>query len=335
MDNRTPCPVCRTPNVQRSGVGANTFEITCQRCGRYQIQALAETQLMNSPPAFPPTHLLSGLCRNTWDILGERLLVTVDIFKSWAELDKAAKLPVPRDTDVAAKGDCLLRYLRRRSRTLADSVTLSQNDLAVGFCANRQELLFCLRYLVERGLIEEVASAPRGDGRGPRPQRGGGGGGGMVYCLTPAGWAALDTARLQPEQPLAAVSLTLDKDADTLWTQGLSAGLQAAGYAAVRIDSREYANKITDERIVDLRRASIVVADLTGQSPPAFFDAGLAIGLGKPIFWTCEESEARDKRLLVDTRQIVVTPWTRDKLDDFARRLAQRIEATLGRPSPR
>ena len=187
--------------------------------------------------------------------------MTVDLFKSWAELDKAAKLPVPRDTDVAAKGDSLLRYLRRRSRTLADSVTLSQNDLSVGFCANRQELLFCLRYLVERGLIEEVASAPRGDGRGPRPQRGGGGGG-MVYRLTPAGWAALDTAHLQPEQPLAAVSLTLDKDADALWTQGLSAGLQAAGYAAVRIDSREYANKITDERIVELRRASIVVAIL-------------------------------------------------------------------------
>ena len=100
----------------------------------------------------------------------------------------------------------------------------------------------------------------------------------------------------------------------------------------MRIDSSESANKNPEARSVELRRASIVVADLTGQSPPAIFDAGLAIGLGKPIIWTCEENEARDKRLLVDTRQIVVTPWTRDKLDDFARRLAQRTEATLGRP---
>jgi len=109
MDNRTQCPVCPAPNATHSGAGANTFETHCPRCGRYQIQALAETQLMNSPPAFPPAHLLSGLCRNTWDILGERLLVTVDLFKSWAELDKVAKLAVPRDTDVAAKGDYLLR----------------------------------------------------------------------------------------------------------------------------------------------------------------------------------------------------------------------------------
>ena len=328
MDNRTQqCPVCRAPNATHSGAGANTFEIHCPRCGRYQIQALAETQLMNSPPAFPPAHLLSGLCRNTWDILGERLLVTVDLFKSWAELDKVAKLAVPRDTDVAAKGDYLLRYLRRRSKTLAESVALTPNELAVGFCANKHELLFCLRYLAERGLIEEEAAAPRG-GKGPQAPQGGG----LAYRLTPAGWAALDTARVQPAQPLAAVSLTLDKDADALSTQGLSAGLQTAGYAAVRIDSREHANKITDEQIVDLRRASIVVADLTGQSPLAFFGAGLAVGLGKPLFWTCEESEARDKKLFVDTRQVVVTPWTRDKLDDFARRLAQRVEAVLGRP---
>lgn len=326
MDNRTPCPICRLPNVAHAGAGANTFEINCPKCGRYQIQALAETQLMNSPPAFPPAHVLSGLCRNTWDILGEKLLVTVDLFKSWAELDKAAKLVVPRDSDVATKGDYLLRYLRRRSRTLADVVALSPAELAVGFCANKPELLFCLRYLVERGLVEEEAGAPpRGKGQ---PQ----GGGSLNYRLTPAGWAALDTVRATSTQPLAAVSLTCDRDADTIWTQGLSAGLQAAGYAAVRIDSREHANKITDELIVDLRRASIVVADLTGQSPLAFFEAGLALGLGKPLFWTCDENEARDKKLPLDTRQYVVTTWTREKLDDFARRLAQRIEATLGQP---
>jgi hypothetical protein len=330
MENRTPCPVCRTPNAAHSGAGANTFEIHCPRCGRYQVQALAETQLMNSPPAFPPAHLLSGLCRNTWEILGEKLLVTVDLFKSWAELDKVAKLAVPRDTDVAGKGDYLLRYLRRRSRTLAEAVAFTPAELAVGFCANKNELLFCLRYLAERGLVEEDAGAgaPRGKGQ---PQ----GGSALAYRLTPAGWAALDNAARAPSaQPLAAVSLTCDKDADALWAQGLSAGLQAAGYTAVRLDSREHANKITDELVVDLRRASVMVADLTGQSPLTFFEAGLAMGLGKPLFWTCEEGEARDKKLFLETRQYVVTTWTRDKLDDFAHRLARRVEAALGRPVP-
>ena len=323
MDNRTPCPICRTPGIARTAAGTNTVEIHCPRCGRFQVQTLAETQLMNSPPAFPPQHLLSGLCRNTWDILGEKLVIAVDLFKSWAELDKVAKLVIPRDTDLVVKGDYLLKYLRRRSKTLAEGVPFSPNELAVGFCANKAELLFCLRYLADKNLIEEDASAPR---KGPQQS------GGLTYRLTPAGWAALDAATSQKTGPIAVVTLSLEKDADTLWNQGLSAGTQAAGYTAVRIDSKEHGNKINDEIVVALRHADCVVADLTGQNPLAYFEAGLAIGLGKPIFWTCEESEARDKKLFLETRQYLVTTWTRDKLDDFSRRLAQRIEATLGHP---
>lgn len=325
MDNRTPCPICRTSTVGHSSAGSNTAEIHCPRCGRFQIQALAETQLMNSPPAFPPAHLLSGFCRNTWEILGEKPLITVDLFKSWAEFDKVAKIVVPRDTDIATKADYLLKYLRRRSKTLADTATFTPTELAVGFCANKNELLFCLRYLAEKGLVEEEASAPRAKGQ-PQP-----GGGGFAYRLTPAGWASLDTPRAAA-QPVAAVSLLAERDADMLWTQGFSAGVQRAGYTALRVDSREHANKINDELIVALRQATIVVADLTGQSAQTYFEAGLAIGLGKPVFWTCEEGEARDKKLCLDVRQQVVTTWTREKLDDFALRLAQRIEAALGRP---
>lgn len=321
MDNRTPCPICRTPNVAHAGAGTNTSEIHCPRCGRFQIQGLAETQLMNSPPAFPPQHLLSGLCRNMWEILGEKPLITVDLFKSWADLDKVAKIAIPRDNDLATKSEYLLKYLRRHSKTIAETVTLTPSELAVGFCANKNELLFCLRYLTDKGLIEEDAT----------PARKGQPGGGLTYRLLPAGWAALDTAT-PPAQPLAVVAIALDKDNDPLWAQGFAAGIQAAGYTAVRIENKEYGNKITDDLIVDLRRCSIIVADVTGQPPLAYFEAGLALGLGKPVFWTCEEAEARDKKLWLDTRQVVVTPWARDKPDDFARRLAKRIEAALGRP---
>jgi len=323
MDNRMPCPICRTPNVAHAGAGSNTSEIHCPRCGRYQIQALAETQLMNSPPAFPPQHLLSGLCRNMWEILGEKPLITVDLFKSWADLEKVAKIVIPRDNDLMTKSEYLLKYLRRHSKTIAETVTLSPTELAVGFCSNKNELLFCLRYLADKGQIEEDATPAR---KGQPASSGG-----LAYRLTPAGWAALDTAK-PATQPQAVVAITLEKDNDPLWAIGFASGIQAAGYTAVRIENKEYGNKITDELIVDLRRTSIVVADLTGQSPLAYFEAGLALGLGKPVFWTCEESEARDKKLWLETRQYVVTTWTRDKPEDFARRLAKRIEATLGRP---
>jgi hypothetical protein len=98
----------------------------------------------------------------------------------------------------------------------------------------------------------------------------------------------------------------------------------------VRVDTKESGNKVTDELIVALRKARCVVADLTGQNPLVYFQAGVALGLGKPLFWICEASELADKKLLVETRQYIITPWTRDKLPEFAARLAARIEASLG-----
>lgn len=318
MDNRTPCPICRTPNISYASAGANTSEINCPRCGRYQIQAFAETQLHNSPPAFPPAHLLSGLCRNTWDHLGEKVLITVDLFKSWADLERVAKLPVPRDTDVVTKGEYLLKHLRRRSKTLADRVSFTPHELACGFCSTKNELLFCLRYLADRGWVEECSAANR---KGPPRDA-------ITFRLTPAGWAAL-AAPATPAQPRAVVSVMLDREDESLWTQGFAAAAQAAGYVAERVENREQLNKINDELIVSLRRAAFVIADLTGQAPMTYFVAGFAGGLGKPVFWTCEESEARDKRLWLETRQSIITTWTRDKPEVFAARFAQRIEATI------
>lgn len=54
MNTTEICPVCRAPNTTRQSAGANTVELHCPRCGRFQIQALAETQLLNNRPAFPP-----------------------------------------------------------------------------------------------------------------------------------------------------------------------------------------------------------------------------------------------------------------------------------------
>ncbi|MEI7945042.1 MAG: hypothetical protein WCJ02_00010 [bacterium] len=316
MSTTEICPVCRAPNTTRQSAGANTVELHCPRCGRFQIQALAETQLLNNRPAFPPTHLLSGLCRNMWDILNDKLLITVDLFKSWTELDAAAKVAVPRDTDLGTKSEYLMRFMRRKSKSLAETVVFTPNELSVGFCANKNELLFCLKYLAEKGLIEEDAATKQQQG--------------FPYRLTPAGWATLDSYASSQEKVIAMVCLIPGKEPDLFWTQGISAGITLAGLSPVRADSKECANKITDEIIVGIRKAYCVVADLTGQSQLVYFQAGLAIGLGKPVFWTCEATELADKKLMVDTRQQIITPWTRDKLPEFATRLAARIIASRG-----
>ncbi|MCL1920233.1 MAG: hypothetical protein FWG50_04015 [Kiritimatiellaeota bacterium] len=316
MSTTQPCLICKAPNTTRSGAGASTVEFHCPRCGRYLIQNLAEVQLANAHPQFPPLHLLSGLCRNMWDALGEKALITVDIFKSWAEFDKIAKVAIPRDTDIVTKCEYLMKHIRRKSKSLADAIGFTPNELAVGFCASKNELLFCLRYLAEKGWVEEDATRKQ-------PNT-------FTYRLTPAGWWALNNPDAERTAPLAVVALSLEKDPDAVWTGGFAAALTTAGLTPSKLDFKDAAGKVTDETLVELRRAACVVADLTGQNPGAYFQAAFALGLRKPVFWTCEASEISDKRLHLDTRQQVITPWTRDKLPEFAHRLAARIMATMG-----
>ena len=72
-----------------------------------------------------------------------------------------------------------------------------------------------------------------------------------------------------------------------------------------------------------------VVADYTGNRGGVYFEAGLAMGLGIPVFWTYREG--RLDRIHFDTRQYNFVPWTLNALDDFRTRLQNRIEATIGR----
>lgn len=62
--------------------------------------------------------------------------------------------------------------------------------------------------------------------------------------------------------------------------------------SAYRVENDHSAVDITDEIVANIRRARFVVADLTGARPNVYFEAGLAMGLGKPVVFTRRTGEA-------------------------------------------
>jgi nucleoside 2-deoxyribosyltransferase len=69
-----------------------------------------------------------------------------------------------------------------------------------------------------------------------------------------------------------------------------------------------------------------MVADFTSQNPGAYFEAGLMQGLGRPVFWMCNEAER--EKLHFDTRQYNHILYT--DLRDAQVRLHNRIIAVVG-----
>ncbi len=107
---------------------------------------------------------------------------------------------------------------------------------------------------------------------------------------------------------------------------GLERGIRDAGYDPLRIDRLEHVRKIDDEIIAQIRRSRFVVADFTGHRGGVYFEAGFALGLNLPVFWTCRQDQIGD--LHFDIRQFNCIDW--NEPGDLADRLQKRIEAVIG-----
>ena len=119
---------------------------------------------------------------------------------------------------------------------------------------------------------------------------------------------------------------------DDVWLKAVKPGIEDAGYEPVRIDRKEHVNKIDDEIIAELQRARFVVADFThGDDGPrggVYYEAGFAHGKDREVVFTCEKDALQ--RIHFDTRQYNHIVWEAEKLDEFRRRLKNRICAVVG-----
>src|SRR5262249_3741223 len=121
-------------------------------------------------------------------------------------------------------------------------------------------------------------------------------------------------------------AMWFDKSMIQARVSGLQKAIENAGYDAVVVDRVEHINKIDDEIVAQIRKARFLVADLTGHRGGVYFEAGFALGLGLPVFWTCRKD---DFTLHFDVRQYNTIDWSTP--DELASRLQFRIESVIGR----
>lgn len=79
----------------------------------------------------------------------------------------------------------------------------------------------------------------------------------------------------------------------------------------------------------EIRKAKFVVADLTHGNNGAYWEAGFAQGLGKPVFYTCKKNEEAEVKTHFDVNQHTTIFWEVGKEEDAALNLVAAIENTL------
>lgn len=170
-----------------------------------------------------------------------------------------------------------------------------------------------LQFLQTEGLIEY-----QGD-RFRDPQ--------FAFRLTLRGWRRVQEL-LQVGGEFGFIAMAF-KDNDALHG-AIQEAARAAGWPATRSDEHEHSHKIDDWIMNRIEAARFVIVDTTGNNAGAAFEAGYALGLGRPVIWTVNKDWFTEERLHFDFRQYNHLRWKPGRESELIDSLRERIVAAVG-----
>ena len=101
------------------------------------------------------------------------------------------------------------------------------------------------------------------------------------------------------------------------------------GYDLVDMNDVARAGVIDNIMRTQIRDAAFVIVDLTHDNPGAYWEAGYAEGLGKPVIYICERGKFEDKKTHFDTNHCTTVPWSRDDDEGFRKELTATLRRSL------
>ena len=104
--------------------------------------------------------------------------------------------------------------------------------------------------------------------------------------------------------------------------------VRQAGFELFRLDDSPRAGLIDDRLRVEIQASDFLIADLTHDNLGAYWEAGYAEGLGKPVIYTCEKAKFEDEKTHFDTNHHLTIVWDKDAPQSAGERLKATIRAT-------
>jgi len=101
------------------------------------------------------------------------------------------------------------------------------------------------------------------------------------------------------------------------------------GYDLVDMRNVARAGIIDNIMRAQIRDAAFVIVDLTHDNSGAYWEAGYAEGLGKPVIYICEKSKFEDAKTHFDTNHCTTVLWSPEDMDSFSQELVATLRRSL------
>jgi hypothetical protein len=285
MPQLLPCPICSldSPTEYRDD---HSRLVNCRRCANYALsedldQALVEHRISQNDRAA----LMAGIRAAARS--GDRVEVTRATARG---LIGSVRPPA----DPMEAGDDILRYLRARTTHFSARVPLEYDyDYPLFALKNREELAEVIAYLTSQHYVSVMAGNP--------PE----------FWISFEGYQRLRELDKVPQQARQIfVAMSFAESLREAYEAGIAPAIREHRYQPVRMDRVEHNDRIDDRIIAEIRRSAAIVADFSGLRSGVFFEAGVALGLGLPIIWTCHATDFESVSNHFDTRQFNHIRWS-------------------------
>ncbi len=312
------CPVCNTELKKTSpynnGRDAETF--SCYRCGDFVlsgtlIATLPSILQKNKNADVKISHALRALQRvNTNPELSESMINAI--------LEK----PLPRPHEQA---DLLIRWFAQHSDNPGDEVSLDpiEHHLSIIGTNTEEGVVLILSHLIEKGLVKGELNINYG--------------GFSHYvgfdqlALTFDGWNHYETL-LKGSTTYRKAFMAMkfgDADLNAVLENVFKPSVKMAGFDLFKLDDEPRAGLIDDRLRVEIQSSDFLIADLTHANNGAYWEAGYAEGLGKPVIYTCEKEQFDSQKTHFDTNHHLTVVWDKNAPEQAGELLKATIRATL------
>jgi hypothetical protein len=303
------CKLCDgKPSEVEFGSSIDTCRVKCPRCGVY---ILTDGAIDAEPDPFikERLHLISAVAR--WKSeRGQRLSVDDKLLEDRSEFEARILSVCPKNTQ--EKMNVILAYIANKSSYPGSSIFINkESDYPLFYCNGKEELKFYIGHLEYEALIGST-----GESKDHWDLR-----------LSGDGWRKVEElSKPNIESTQAFVAMWFDDEMTSTFSDGILPLQEDTGFTMLRIDMKQFNDKICDRIIAEIRKSRFLIADVTEHRQGVYFEAGFAMGLGLPVIWTCRKDQI--ERCHFDTRQYNHIPWS--NVDELREKLKDRILSTIG-----
>lgn len=304
------CPICGTPDI-RTKESHNSWQPyqQCPRCGEFECDAAALAKALKDKSAYDNARL-SHYCRQCSDA-GRRPKLKLD---NIYELVNSLTLPSPKE-----QADSLLLLLGNMLSHEPHAKKIIQAKTLVGAVGaiDTKGLFWVARYLKESQLLDCKSF----DQMSPTELHAG---------LTFEGWNRYELIkRGQAEGTHGFMAMQFnDPPLNEVFNKCFKMAADECGFNLRTVAEVPKAGLIDNLIRAEIRQSLFVVADLTHDNSGAYFEAGYAEGLGKPVIYTCRKKEF-DTGTHFDTSHHQTIIWEHDDLETAKKKMVATLRVTL------